>query len=115
MPGVVDVEVVIVRVDTAEPPGDRVRLVVLNESTGGLLVAGAIPFAILAVTIIFSAQNLLLITTLQAIGKTKSTLVISLAATIIDLAAVVLGAPTLGTTAGALGRTLLVVTVTLLA
>lgn len=40
MPGVVDVEVVIVRVDTVEPPGDKVRLEVLNESTGGLLVAG---------------------------------------------------------------------------
>jgi len=33
-------DVVIVRVDTAEPPGDKVRLELLNEITGVLLVAG---------------------------------------------------------------------------
>lgn len=33
-------DVVIVRVETAEPPGDKVRLELLNEITGGLLVAG---------------------------------------------------------------------------
>src|SRR3989442_1977681 len=73
------------------------------------LVAGAVPFAILGVTIIFSAQSLLLITTLQAIGKTKPILGISLTATIIDLAAVGLGARPLGTTAGAIGRALLAI------
>jgi O-antigen/teichoic acid export membrane protein len=79
----------------------------LEAVYGPSLLAGAVPFAILAITIIFSAQNLLLITTLQAIGKTKPILVISLAATIIDLAAVGLGARPLGTTAGAIGRALL--------
>src|SRR2546428_9133104 len=74
---------------------------------GPSLLAGTIPFAILAITIIFSAQSLLLITTLQAIGKTKPILGISLAATIVDLAAVGLGARPLGTTAGAIGRALL--------
>ena len=33
-------DVATVRVDTAEPPGDKVRLELLNEITGGLLVAG---------------------------------------------------------------------------
>jgi O-antigen/teichoic acid export membrane protein len=71
------------------------------------LTSGTIPFAILAITTIFSAQSLLLITTLQAISKTKPILGISLAATIIDLTAVGLGARVLGTTAGAIGRALL--------
>ena len=87
----------------------------LEAVYGPSLVSGAIPFAILAATIIFSAQSLLLITTLQAIGKTKSILGISLAATIVDLVAVGLGAATLGTTAGAVGRSLLAATMTLLA
>src|SRR2546427_970995 len=76
---------------------------------GPSLLAGAIPFAILAITIIFSAQSLLLITTLQAIGKTKPILWISLSATIINLAAVSIGARPLGTTAGAIGRALLAI------
>jgi len=36
-------DVVIVRVDTADPPGDKVRVELLNETTGGLLVAGDRP------------------------------------------------------------------------
>jgi O-antigen/teichoic acid export membrane protein len=87
----------------------------LEAVYGPSLVAGAVPFAILAVTIIFSAQSLLLITTLQAIGKTKPILGISLAATIIDLATVGLGARPLGTTAGALGRALLAIGMMVLA
>jgi O-antigen/teichoic acid export membrane protein len=74
-----------------------------------------IPLAILAVTIIFSAQSLLLTTTLQAVGRTSRILGISLAATTIDLAAVGFGAPALGTTAGAIGRALLAVSMLLLA
>jgi O-antigen/teichoic acid export membrane protein len=79
----------------------------LEAVYGPSLVTGALPFSILAITIIFSAQSLLLITTLQAVGKTKPILGISLAATILDLAAVALGARALGTTAGAIGRALL--------
>jgi O-antigen/teichoic acid export membrane protein len=81
----------------------------LEAVYGPSLLTGTIPFAILAITIIFSAQSLLLITTLQAVGKTKSILWISLAATIIDLATVSLGARPLGTTAGAIGRALLAI------
>jgi O-antigen/teichoic acid export membrane protein len=95
---------------TVLPTGTALAVIAptaLEAVYGPALVAGAVPFAILAITIIFSAQSLLLITTLQAIGKTKPILGISLAATIIDLAAVGLGARLLGTTAGAIGRALL--------
>ena len=95
---------------TVLPTGTALAVIAptaLEAVFGPSLVAGAVPFAILAITIIFSAQSLLLITTLQAIGKTKPILGISLAATIIDLVAVGLGARSLGTTAGAIGRALL--------
>jgi O-antigen/teichoic acid export membrane protein len=97
---------------TVLPTGTALAVIAptaLEAVYGPALLAGALPFAILAITIIFSAQSLLLITTLQAIGKTKPILWISLAATIIDLAAVALGARPLGTTAGAIGRALLAV------
>jgi O-antigen/teichoic acid export membrane protein len=97
---------------TVLPTGTALAVIAptaLEAVYGPSLLAGALPFAILAITIIFSAQSLLLITTLQAIGKTKPILGISLAATIIDLAAVALGARPLGTTAGAIGRTLLAI------
>ena len=72
---------------TVLPTGTALAVIAptaLEAVYGPSLVAGAVPFAILAVTIIFSAQSLLLITTLQAIGKTKPILGISLAATILD-------------------------------
>jgi O-antigen/teichoic acid export membrane protein len=97
---------------TALPTGTALAVIsptALEAVYGPALLAGALPFAILAVTIIFSAQSLLLITALQAIGKTKPILGISLTATIIDLAAVGLGAQQLGTTAGAIGRALLAI------
>src|SRR3989442_3927134 len=97
---------------TVLPTGTALAVIAptaLEAVFGPSLVAGAVPFAILAVTIIFTAQSLLLITALQAIGKTKPILGISLAATIIDLAAVGLGARPLGTTAGAIGRALLAI------
>ena len=87
----------------------------LEAVYGNSLGNQAIPFAILAVTIVFSAQGLLLTTTLQAVGRTTSILGISLAATSIDLVIVGLGAPVLGTTAGAIGRALLAVTAAFLA
>jgi O-antigen/teichoic acid export membrane protein len=97
---------------TVLPTGTALAVIAptaLGAVYGPSLLTGAIPFAILAITIIFSAQSLLLITTLQAIGNTKPILGISLAATIIDLAAVALGARPLGTTAGAIGRALLAI------
>jgi O-antigen/teichoic acid export membrane protein len=87
----------------------------LEAVYGGSLGNQAIPFAILAVTIVFSAESLLLITTLQAIGRTTHVLGISIAAVLIDFATVGLGAPALGTTAGAIGRALLAIAMTLLA
>jgi O-antigen/teichoic acid export membrane protein len=87
----------------------------LEAVYGSSLGNQAIPFAILAITIIFSAQSLLLVTTLQAVGKTTRILGVSLGATIIDLAAVGLGASALGTTAGATGRALLAISMYFLA
>jgi O-antigen/teichoic acid export membrane protein len=103
---------------TVLPTGTALAVIAptaLEAVYGPSLLAGAIPFAILAITIIFSAQGLLLITTLQAIGKTTHILGISLAATFIDLTAVGLGATALGTTAGAVGRALLTIVMVLLA
>ena len=82
---------------------------------GNALVNQAVPFAILTSTLIFTAQGLLLITTLQSAGKTSKILAISIAATIVDLVIVSVGASTLGTTAGALGRALLAIATVLLA
>lgn len=82
---------------------------------GASLRNQAVPFAILATTLIFSAQSLLLITTLQSVGRTRYILGISLAATIVDLVTVGFGASILGTTAGAIGRGLLAITTMLLA
>ncbi len=62
-----------------------------------------------------SSQSFLLITTLQSVSRTAHILGISLAATIIDLVSVGLGANALGTTAGAVGRALLAITTLLLA
>src|SRR3989442_5703114 len=103
---------------TVLPTGTALAVIAptaLEAVYGPALLTVAIPFAILAITIILSAQSLLLITTLQAIGKTKPILWISLAATIIDLAAVGLGAQPLGTTAGAIGRALLAIAMMALA
>jgi O-antigen/teichoic acid export membrane protein len=103
---------------TVLPTGTALAVIAptaLEAVYGPSLLAGAIPFAILAITIIFSAQSLLLITALQAIGKTKPILGISLAATVLDLAAVGLGARPLGTTAGAIGRALLAIAMMVLA
>jgi O-antigen/teichoic acid export membrane protein len=97
---------------TVLPTGTALAVIAptaLEAVYGASLLAGTIPFAILAITIIFSAQSILLITTLQAIGRTKPILGIGVAATIIDLAAVGLGARMLGTTAGAIGRALLAI------
>jgi O-antigen/teichoic acid export membrane protein len=87
----------------------------LETVYGNSLGNQAIPFAILSATLIFSAQSLLLITALQAVGKTHHILAIGLTSTIVDLAAVTAGASTLGTTAGAIGRALLAVAMMLLA
>ena len=86
----------------------------LEAVFGASLANQAVPFAILATTLIFTAQSLLLITTLQSVSRTKHILGISLAATIVDLVTVGFGASILGTTAGAIGRALLAITTMLL-
>jgi len=87
----------------------------LEAVFGASLANQAVPFAIMAATLIFSAQSFLLITALQSVNRTTQILGISLAATIIDLVTVGLGASALGTTAGAIGRALLAVAMLLLA
>jgi len=87
----------------------------LEAVFGTSLANQAVPFAILATTLIFTAQSLLLITTLQSVSRTRHILGISFAATIVDLATVGFGASMLGTTAGAIGRALLAITTMLLA
>lgn len=82
----------------------------LEIAYGPAYTEETIPFAILTITSIFTAQAAILTATLQATGKTHSLLQITLAATIIDLATVALTARMLGPTAGALGRALLYVT-----
>src|SRR5207247_7526733 len=75
----------------------------------------AVRFAIIATTLTFSSQSYLLTAALQSVNRTTQILGISLAATIIDLVTVSLGASALGTTAGAIGRALLAVAMMLLA
>src|SRR5256712_4040012 len=82
----------------------------LEAVFGTSLANQAVPFAILATTLIFTAQSLLLITTLQSVSRTRRILGISLAATTVDLVTVGFGASILGTTAGAIGRALLAIT-----
>ncbi len=74
---------------------------------GDAYAEDAIPFAILIITTVFQAQAAILTTTLQAVGKTRFLLWVTMTATIVDLVWVWFLAPTLGTTAGAIGRTLL--------
>ena len=71
--------------------------------------ADVIPFAILTVTAIFTAQSAILTASLQAFGKTVHVLLITGVATGIDLLFVWFFAPLLTTTAGAIGRTVLYV------
>ncbi len=67
----------------------------------------AVPFAILTITTIFQAQSAILTTALQAVGRTRVLLWVTMTATVVDLAWVWFLAPILGTTAGAIGRALL--------
>jgi O-antigen/teichoic acid export membrane protein len=66
-----------------------------------------IPFAILTITTVFQAQSAILTTTLQALGKTRVQLLVTVTATVVDLVWVWFFAPVLGTSAGAIGRALL--------
>src|SRR5207249_1193864 len=82
---------------------------------GPSLASQALPFAILAMTVVLTAQSAILVATLQAVGRTRPLLKVYLMATILDLGAVVVLAKTLGTTAGAIGRVILGLSIFLLA
>ena len=82
---------------------------------GPSLAGQALPFAILAMTVVLTAQGAILVATLQAVGRTRPLLKVYLMATILDLGAVVVLAKTLGTTAGAIGRVILGLSIFLLA
>ena len=61
-------------------------------------------FAILALAAIFTAQGAILTTSLQAIGRARQVLTVTLASTFIGLLTVALTVGSLGTLGGALGR-----------
>src|SRR3989454_1230327 len=82
---------------------------------GPSLASQAIPFAILAMAVVLTAQGAILVATLQAVGRTRPLLKVYLVATILDLGAVALLAKTLCTTAGAIGRVILGLSIFLLA
>ena len=82
---------------------------------GPSLAGQAVPFALLTLTVIFSAQGAILVAALQAVGRTKPLLKVYLVATILDLLAVALLAKSLGTSAGAIGRVILGFSIVLLA
>ncbi len=86
----------------------------LEVAYGPAYAEETLPFAILTLTSIFTAQAAILTITLQAVGETHSLLQVTLVATIIDLATVSSMARLLGPTAGALGRALLYATTVLL-
>src|SRR2546422_5339519 len=70
-------------------------------------VAQAYIFAILALATIFTAQGAILTTSLQAVGRARQVLIVTLASTVIGLIAVATTASLLGTLGAALGRIIL--------
>lgn len=71
--------------------------------------------SILSLATVFTAQGALLVTTLQAVGRTRQYLKVTLVSTLIYLVVVGLGAIPLGTLAGALGRGVLALSIVVLA
>jgi O-antigen/teichoic acid export membrane protein len=73
----------------------------------------ALTLSILSVTSVLLAQGAILVTTLQAVGHTRQYLAVTVASTLIFLTSVWVGAPYLGTLAGAIGRALLALLIVL--
>ncbi len=73
----------------------------------------ALTLSILSVTSVLLAQGAILVTTLQAVGHTRQYLAVTVASTLIFLTFVWVGAPYLGTLAGAIGRALLALLIVL--
>ncbi len=76
---------------------------------GPALVGQSIPFVMLVLATIFSAQGAILVMVLQATGNTRPLLKIFPIATVLDLATVFFGAEAFSTLAGAAGRVVLAV------
>jgi O-antigen/teichoic acid export membrane protein len=64
-------------------------------------------FAILALATIFTAQGAILTTSLQAVGRARQVLIVTLLSTVVGLLVVITTARFVGTLGGALGRTIL--------
>jgi O-antigen/teichoic acid export membrane protein len=79
----------------------------LTIAYGTQYAVDALPFAVLTIATVFQAQAAIFTTTLQAVGRTRALLGITLTATISELVWVWFLAPPLGTLAGAIGRALL--------
>jgi O-antigen/teichoic acid export membrane protein len=71
--------------------------------------------SVLSLASVFTAQGALLVTTLQAVGRTRQYLGVTLASTVIYLVIVGLGAIPIGTLAGAVGRAVLAISIVALA
>ena len=82
---------------------------------GRSYVGEALTLSILALSSIFVAQGVLLVTTLQAVGHTRRYLVVTLMSTVVFIGFVSLAAVPLGTLAGAIGRALLSISIVALA
>lgn len=82
---------------------------------GAKYVNEALTLSILALASVFTAQGALLVTTLQAVGRTRQYLGVTLASTLVFLAVVGLGTKPLGTLAGAIGRASLAIFIVVLA
>jgi O-antigen/teichoic acid export membrane protein len=72
-------------------------------------------FAILALATIFTAQGAILTTSLQAVGRARQVLVVTLVSTVVGLLIVITTARFVGTLGGALGRIILSVGTVILA
>jgi O-antigen/teichoic acid export membrane protein len=82
---------------------------------GASYVTEALTLSILALSSIFVAQGVLLVTTLQAVGHTRRYLAVTLVSTIVFMGFVGLAALPIGTLGGAIGRALLSILIVALA
>ena len=88
---------------------------ILSTIYSQALASETLPATIMLITTIFTAQGLILITGLHAVGNTRPLVPIAIITTMIELGFVAMTARYLGTTAGALGRSILAATTLLLA
>jgi O-antigen/teichoic acid export membrane protein len=82
---------------------------------GPTYVSQAGIFAILALATIFTAQGAILTTSLQAVGRARQVLIVTLVSTVVGLLVVITTARFVGTLGGALGRIILSIGTVILA